>query len=56
LPPARIEEFSNIRGGIVRGTQTAFAEKHWLLTQVHELTESRRKAWHLSFILYLSLL
>jgi hypothetical protein len=40
----------------VRGAQTAFAEKYELLTQAHELTTSRREAWHLSFILYLSLL
>jgi hypothetical protein len=42
--------------GTIRGVQTAFDEKHGLLTQVHELTKSRRKAWHLSFILYLFLL
>jgi hypothetical protein len=32
---------------IIRGAYTAFAEKHWLLTQAHELTKSRREAWHL---------
>jgi hypothetical protein len=40
----------------VKGTQTTFAEKHDFLTQAHKLTKRRRKAWHLSFILYLSLL
>jgi hypothetical protein len=39
----------------VRGAQTAFAKKHRLLTQAQEFTKSRRKTWHLSFILYLSL-
>jgi hypothetical protein len=40
----------------VRGAQTAFAEKHGLLAWAQELTKSRRKAWHLSSILYQSLL
>jgi hypothetical protein len=35
--------------GIVTGTETAFAEKHQLLTWAHELTKSRRKAWHPCF-------
>jgi hypothetical protein len=30
------------RGGLVRGTQIAFAKKHWLLTWAHELTKNRK--------------
>jgi hypothetical protein len=48
----KIEERPNIRGGIVRGAQIAFAEKHRLLTQAHELTKSRRKSWQLSSIFF----
>jgi hypothetical protein len=28
--------------------RTVFAKEHWLFTWAHELTKSRRKAWHLS--------
>jgi hypothetical protein len=55
-PKTSIKSQSSKRVGIVKGALTAFAEKHGLLTQAHELTKSRRKTRHLSFILYLSLL